>query len=112
MGSFKDRLILSPKSFASGLWLPGLSCDSPRDSPNFLRSSFCSSLSLTGVSTFTATMRSPLPPEVVGMPPPRMRKRLPVWVSPDMVMLFSPSSVGTVTLPPRAAVTKLMGTSQ
>src|SRR5690606_23149282 len=75
--------------------------------------SFCSAVRLTGVSTCMRQNRSPTPlSRTERTPLPRRRNRLPDCVSGGTLSTTLPSSVGTSTVPPSAAVAKLTGTSQ
>ncbi len=60
---------------------------------------------------FTDQITKP-PPRTDCTPLPRMRNMRPVWVSGGTFRLTRPSSVGTSTSPPNAAMVKLTGTSQ
>src|SRR5580658_717735 len=103
----KNFLTPSKKLCSRGLWLPSCS-----EASNFLSNSFCSPLKDTGVSTMTRQNRSPADPPRTGRTPfSRSRNTRPDWVSAGILSTTSPSSVGTSTAPPSAAVEKLMGTS-
>ena len=83
------------------------------DSSNFFNRSFCSLVKFTGVSTTILQYRLPLKVELYDLTPlPYIRIITPVWVSGCTVIFTGPSNVGTSTLPPSAAVVKLIGTSQ
>ena len=59
------------------------------------------------------TSWSPAPDELRwGMPLPRMRNILPLWVPGGIFSITLPSRVGTSSSPPSAAVGNPMGTSQ
>ena len=83
------------------------------DSSSCRSSSRCSVDRCTGVSTTTRQNRSPRAPPRTGFTPlSRRRNTRPDWVSAGILSDTSPSSVGTSTVPPSAAVAKLIGTSQ
>ena len=85
----------------------------PQASLNSLSFSFWSEERLVGTSTWTRTMRSPL--EELwrrGMPLPRRRKTVLLWVPGGILTVALPSRVGTTRSPPRAALVKLRGISQ
>jgi hypothetical protein len=81
-----------------------------RTSPARARSSFWGSESCVGTSTTTSTSWSPRPAmRRRGMPLPRTRSTVPDWVPGGTRKRPLPSSVGTSTSPPRAAVGNVIG---
>src|SRR3569623_1076446 len=108
--SSKNCFTPSNQLLALGLWACSFSFN---DASNSRSRVFCFSLRLTGVSTTTRHMRSPTsPPCTERTPLPRKRNNWPDWVSAAILSFPRPSRVGTSSSPPRAAVMKLMGTSQ
>ena len=100
---------MAKKPWDSGLCL----ASEPAASKSF--KSFCwSVVRFTGVSTIASTNMSPRDGErSTDMPLPRMRNWRPVWVPAGIVIRArEPSTVGTSTAPPSAAVVIGIGTRQ
>ena len=106
---FFFRLSKNPSSFSPRVSSPLWGGNSPMARPKARSASFCSPLRLRGTCTVTVTYWSPRTRLLFteGMPFPRRRKVVPLWVPSGRVHLTFPSMVGISSSAPRVAWRKV-----
>ena len=98
---------IQPFHFSGGGMFVGV-----KVSASSFKSLRCLSFSESGVTTTSRTSWSPRPPLLRwAIPCPLRRKSLPVWLPGGILILVLPARLGTSTSSPRAAWTKLTGSS-